>query len=81
VNIVKFEKIYAPTVAEIFESRMQHSILSGELQIGERTLSNFGRCVAYEDRLEAYYDMEQNPWSELCDTYWNILMQQILTQN
>jgi hypothetical protein len=52
-----------------------------ELQIGERTLSNFGRCVAYEDRLEAYYDMEQNPWSELCDTYWNILMQQILTQN
>ena len=36
VNILKYEKIYAPTVAEIFESRMQHSILSGELQIGER---------------------------------------------
>jgi hypothetical protein len=53
----------------------------GELQIGERTLSNFGRCVAYKDRLEAYYDMEKNPWAELCDTYWNLLMQQILTQN
>ena len=52
-----------------------------ELQIGARTLSNFGRCVAYKDRLEAYYDMEKNPWAELCDTYWNLLMQQILTQN
>lgn len=36
VEAMKFEKIYAPTVAEIFESRMQHSILSGELQVGER---------------------------------------------
>ena len=33
---MKFEKIYAPTVSEIFESRIQHSILSGELQVGER---------------------------------------------
>lgn len=52
-----------------------------ELQIGQRTLSNFGRCVDYEDRLEAYYDMESNPWEELCDTFWDILMQQILTQD
>jgi len=50
-----------------------------ELQISDRTLSNFARCVAYEDRFEAYYDMENNPWEELCDTFWNILKHEILT--
>ena len=35
-DVMKFEIIYAPTVSEVFESRMQHSILSGELQVGER---------------------------------------------
>ena len=49
-----------------------------DLKISERTLSNFARCVDYEDRYEAYYDMESNPWEELCDVYWNILKGQIL---
>lgn len=49
-----------------------------DLKIGERTMSNFARCVDYEDRFEAYYDMEENPWKELCDVYWDILKGQIL---
>ena len=49
-----------------------------ELKISERTLSNFARCVEYEDRFEAYYDMESNPWEELCEVYWTILKNQIL---
>ena len=49
-----------------------------DLKIGERTMSNFARCVDYEDRFEAYYDMESNPWEELCDVYWNILKGRIL---
>ena len=49
-----------------------------DLKISERTLSNFARCVDYEDRYEAYYDMESNPWEELCDVYWSILKGQIL---
>ena len=49
-----------------------------DLKISERTLSNFARCVDYEDRYEAYYDMESNPWEELCDVYWDILKGQIL---
>ena len=48
------------------------------LTIGQRTLSNFSRCVEYEDRFEAYYDMDNNPWEELCNTFWEILKQQIL---
>lgn len=51
-----------------------------ELAIGDRTLSNFARYVDAKDRLEAYYDMENNPWEALCDTFWEILEQQILTQ-
>ena len=48
------------------------------LEIGPRTLSNYSRCVDYEDRFEAYYDMDSNPWEELCDTFWDILKGQIL---
>ncbi len=43
---MKYEKIIAPTVTEIFETRMQHSILSGELQVGERLPSE--RMLAEE---------------------------------
>ena len=46
---MKFEKIYAPTVSEVFESRMQHSILSGELQVGERLPTE--RVLANEELL------------------------------
>lgn len=49
------------------------------LMIGSRTMSNFSRCVLYEDRDEAYYDMESNPWEVLCATFWNILKGHILT--
>ena len=49
-----------------------------ELQIGDRTLSNFARCIAYEDRFEAYYDMDNNPWEELCETFWDILKHEIM---
>lgn len=33
---MKYERIVAPTVLEIFESQMQEAILSGELKIGEK---------------------------------------------
>ena len=49
------------------------------LVIGSRTMSNFSRCVDYEDRQEPYYDMERNPWKELCEAFWDILKKQILT--
>ena len=50
-----------------------------ELVINDRTLSNFARYLDYEDRFEPYYDMDNNPWDELCDVYWDILKQLILT--
>lgn len=50
-----------------------------ELRIGETTLGNFSHYVEYSDRVEAYYDMENNPWEELCNTFWEILKMKILT--
>ena len=52
-----------------------------ELRIGLNTLSNFAHYVSYEDRREAYYDMENNPWDELCDTFWNVVRQLLLTKS
>ena len=50
------------------------------LAIGKSTMNNFARYVNYEDREEAYYDMKNNPWQDLCDTYWDILRGQLLTK-
>lgn len=49
------------------------------LKIGKTTLNNYAHYVDYMDQGEAYYDMENNPWKDLCDTFWEILEQQILT--
>ena len=54
---MKFEKIYAPTVSEVFESRMQHPILSGELQVGERLPTE--RVLANEELLSRLELSEQ----------------------
>ena len=52
-----------------------------ELRMAENTLSNYAHYVSYDDRKEAYYDMENNPWSDLCIVFWNVLKRLILTKN
>ena len=52
-----------------------------ELRIGQNTLSNFAHYVSYEDRREAYYDMDSNPWEELCNMFWEVVRQLILTKS
>ena len=49
--------------------------------IANATMSNFSHYVDFEDRYEAYYDMEHNPWEELCEAYWSIIEHQILTSD
>lgn len=51
-----------------------------ELKIGKTTFNNFGKYVKFEDRYQAYYDMKDNPWKELCDTFWNITKPRLLTE-
>lgn len=47
------------------------------LWINENVIKNFSRDMQYDDDDEAYYEMDYNPFSLLCDTFWEILKQQI----
>ena len=53
--------------------------LANEKKISKNTMSNLSRMINAEDRNEAYYDMEENPFTELCDKYWDIVRGKILT--
>ena len=45
------------------------------------TSSNFSRRVGSKDREKPYYEMETNPWRELCDKYWETVRQLLLQKN
>lgn len=49
------------------------------LKMGINTYKNFGREISFDDKHEAYYDMEHCPQKELCHTLWDIIKQMILT--
>jgi len=49
------------------------------LRMGLNTYKNFGREIDFNDKGEAYYDMENCPQKELCETLWDIIKQMILT--
>ena len=49
------------------------------LKMGLNTYKNFSREIGCNDKGEAYYDMENCPQKELCDTLWDIIKQMILT--
>ena len=49
------------------------------LKMGLSTYKNFGREIDFNDKREAYYDMENCPQKELCETLWDIIKQMILT--
>lgn len=51
-----------------------------KLKIGKTTMSNMGRYISYDDRKEDYYDMEDNPFEDLCEKFWSILLIEILTE-
>ncbi len=51
-----------------------------ELRISEHTTKNFSRLLDAEDRMEAYYDMAKNPQALLCNEFWEIVMQVVLTE-
>ena len=52
-----------------------------DMKIALSTMTNFAHYVEYNDRQEAYYDMENNPWEDLCDRFWEILEELILTSD
>lgn len=51
-----------------------------KLRYGENTRKNMGREISEVDRGEVYYRMKRNPQKQLCDTFWGIVKDTILTQ-
>lgn len=51
------------------------------LAIATSTLTNISHYVNPHDRKEAYYDMKNCPWEDLCKTFWEILEQGIITKS
>ena len=50
-----------------------------KLRFGENTRKNMGREICEVDRGEVYYRMKRNPQKQLCDTFWDIVKDTILT--
>ena len=46
----------------------------------KNTMKNFSREIKDSDRGVAYYRMRHNPQGLLCDTFWNIIQETILTE-
>ena len=52
-----------------------------DLTIGDSTMSNFSHYIFRSDKDKAYYSMKKNPWEELCNTFWEIVKEKILTSD
>ena len=50
------------------------------LCISTHTTTNFSKSLRNCDWTDAYYDMEDNPLSALCDRFWEIIKQVVLTE-
>ena len=50
------------------------------LKITKTTLNNFTHYVVYPDSEMSYFNMKNNPWEALCETFWEILELNILTK-
>ena len=50
-----------------------------KFRISEDTMSNYAHHISCKDSLEAYFDMDENPFEELCDAFWEVLLRMILT--
>lgn len=63
-----------------FADKMTPNDWPDDLRAGLNPLKNLTRKVNYEDRNEAYYDMANNPWDELCEKYWTLVLTELLRQ-
>ena len=68
--------VYADRVRKITPSDWPE-----DLTISDSTLGNISHYIIKSDKSKAYYSMKKNPWEELCNTFWEIVKEKILTSN
>lgn len=66
---------------EIFAKNCMPSDWPEKLKIKESTLSTLSRYIKAEDREFVYYEMEENPFKDLCNEFWKNLSDIILTKD
>ena len=54
--------------------------LPESLRMDKNTTKNFGREICDADREKAYYLIKHNSQADLCDAFWGIIKETILTQ-
>ena len=60
-----------------YASKITPNNCPNELRIGSSTMTNFAKVIT-EDK--PYFEMKHNPFAEVCDTLWKIIISQILTK-
>lgn len=70
------KKDYADRVRKITPSDWPE-----DLTISDSTLGNISHYIFISDKNKAYYSMKKNPWEELCNTFWEIVKEKILTSD
>ena len=55
--------------------------LPERLRLTESTMKNFSREFKGENWHQEYFLMKRNPHSKLCEVFWNIIQETILTEN
>ena len=61
-------------------SEMALGDLPEALRMDKNTTKNFGREICDADREKAYYLIKHNSQADLCDAFWGIIKETILTQ-
>jgi hypothetical protein len=61
-------------------SEMALGDLPEALRMDKNTTKNFGREICDDEREKAYYLIKHNSQADLCDAFWGIIKETILTQ-
>lgn len=61
-----------------YAAKITPSCCPDELRIGSSTMTNFAKTITEG---KVYYEMKHNPFAEVCDTLWGIIIKLFLTKS
>ena len=84
IFMVVRDRLVGPSLSQVNFTVIANEIAPKEmpqrLRFSDTTRKNFMRQIADEERDEVYFKMKKNPQKQLCDTFWDIVKNTILTQ-
>lgn len=84
VFMVVRDRLVGPSLSQVSFASLAIDISPKEmpqrLRFSDTTRKNLMRQIDNEERDEVYFKMKKNPQKRLCDTFWDIVKNTILTQ-